>query len=139
MATFYATVFEAIEDFIFSHRDEAPTLGQETPPPVIAPTALEPAGSMSAPLGAPPLVPLMDRVDVEAILDYANAMEGRDLNWRQSVDDLLTLCGIDPSSETREALAAELGMAGNASDATLLRATMHQLDERGGDIPADFK
>ena len=139
MATFHATVFEAIEDFIFSRRDEAPTLDQETPPPVMEPVALEPAGSMASPLGAPPLVPFMDRVDVEAILDYANAMEGQTLNWRESIDDLLTLCGIDPSSETREALAAELGMAGNASDATLLRATMHQLEDRGGDVPADFK
>lgn len=139
MATFYDTVFEAIEDFIFSHRDEAPTLEQETPPPVVEPAALEPAGTMSAPLGAPPLVPLMDRVDVEAVLDYANAMEGRSLNWRESVDDLLTLCGIDPTPENRVALARDIGMAENASDATLLRATMRELEDRGGDIPADFK
>lgn len=139
MATFYATVFEAIEDFVFSHRDEAPTLEQETPPPVVEPAALEPAGTMSTPLGAPPLVPLMDRVDVEAVLDYANAMEGRDLNWRTSIDDLLSLCGVEPSTENREALATELGMATNASDATLLRATMRELEDRGGDIPADFK
>lgn len=139
MPTFHSTVFEAIEDFIFSRRDEAPTLDQETPPPVIAPAALEPAGSMSSPLGAPPLVPVMDRVDVEAVLDYANAMEGQNLNWRTSIDDLLTLCGVDPSEDNREALATELGMAKNASDATLLRATMHELEERGGDVPADFK
>ena len=139
MATFYATVLEAIEDFIFSHHDEAPTLDQETPPPVMEPAALEPAGSMTTPLGAPPLVPLMERVDVEAVLDYAAAMEGRELNWRTSIDDLLTLCGVDPSEENREALAVELGMAKNASDATLLRATMHELEERGGDVPADFK
>ncbi len=139
MATFYATVLEAIEDFIFSHRDEAPTLDQETPPPVMEPAALEPAGSMTTPLGAPPLVPLMERVDVEAVLDYAAAMEGRELNWRQSLDDLLTLCGVEPTQETRESLARELGMAENASDATLLRATMRELEDRGGDIPADFK
>jgi hypothetical protein len=139
MATFHSTVFEAIEDFIFSQRDDAPTLDQETPPPIVEPAALEPAGTMTAPLGAPPLVPLMDRVNVEAILDYANAMEGRDLSWRTSIADLLSLCGVDPSQENREALASELGMANNASDATLLRATMHGLDERGGDIPADFK
>jgi hypothetical protein len=139
MATFHSTVFEAIEDFIFSRRDEAPTLDQETPPPVMEPVALEPAGSMASPLGAPPLIPLMDRVDVEAVLDYAAAMEGRDLNWRQSLDDLLVLCGVESTPETRESLARELGMAENASDATLLRATMRELEDRGGDIPADFK
>lgn len=139
MATFHSTVFEAIEDFIFSRRDEAPTLDQETPPPVIHPIALEPAGTMSSPLGAPPLVPLMDRVDVEAVLDYSAAMEGKGPNWRESVDDLLTLCGVDPTAENRRSLAQELKVGERVSDAALLKAIMQELEDRGGEIPAEFR
>lgn len=138
MATFYNGVFEQIEDFIFSRRDDAPTLEQETPPPVIESVALEPAGTMSMPLGAPPLVPLQDRIDVEAILDYAGVMEGGDLNWRTSVADLLTVCGIDPTPDSLQALAQEVGAPANDEQA-LLRAVMRELEDRGGDIPSEFK
>ncbi|ESQ90710.1 hypothetical protein ABAC460_07730 [Asticcacaulis sp. AC460] len=137
MAVFYDTVFEAIEDFIFSRRYQAPTVEQETPPPIIAPAALEPAGSMAPPLGSPPLIPLLGQVDIEAIL--AREAEGKDLDWQGSVADLLKLCGIKPTVENRRSLAEELEVADDGDDETLYAAVMRELEDRGGLVPAELK
>ncbi|EGF92121.1 hypothetical protein ABI_05540 [Asticcacaulis biprosthecium C19] len=137
MAVFYDTVFEAIEDFIFSRRYQAPTVEQETPPPIIAPMALAPATTMSTPLGSPPLVPLLGQVDIEAIL--AREAEGKDLDWQGSVADLLKLCGVNPTVENRRSLAEELDVADNGDDEALYAAVMRELEDRGGLVPAELK
>jgi len=136
MAVFYDTVFEAIEDFIFSRRYDAPTLEQETPPEVISPAAIAPATTMSPPLGAPPLMPLIGLVDIEAILDHEAA--NKKLDWRGSIHDLMTLCGIEPTLENRQSLAGELGVSAG-DDEALYHAVMHELEDRGGQVPVELR
>ncbi len=134
-------LFDAIEDFIFSRRNDAPTLAQETPPPVIRPAAIAPATTMSMPLEAPSLMPLLDRVDVEAILDREAARHPARLDWRDKAADLMKLCGLEAGIAARKALAHELGHrgTGEASDAWLLKTVMHRLADDGAEVPADFR
>jgi len=130
------TILDSIRDFVFSRRDEAPTLEQETPPPVIEPEAVGAAEGMSAPLAAPPLIPLYDTIDVEAILDEESAAQG--LNWRESVTDLLKTCGITASEGNRHALAEELGCGANAGDTKVIHALMRGLRDEGGQVPEEL-
>lgn len=138
------SIFSAIQHFIFGKRDEAPTVQQETPPPVIHPTAIAPATTMATPLGAPSLVPVMERVDVEAILDKERADSGQDLDWRKSIVDLMKLCGLDPSLAHRKELALELGYKGDMNDSAAMniwlhKAVMTKLEETGGQVPAELR
>ena len=137
-------IFSAIKDFIFSRRHEAPTVRQDTPPPVIAPTAIAPATTMATPLGSPALAPDLERVDVEAILDHEAAQNGQTLNWRTSIIDLMKLCGLDSSLDHRKTLAKELGYTGDTDDTApmniwLHKAVMKKLEDAGGEVPADLK
>jgi hypothetical protein len=77
--------------------------------------------------------------DLTKILD--KKAEGKGLNWKSSVVDLLKLLGIDSSRENRDALAAELGVApelesGSAAKNEALRvAVLKKLAENGGNVP----
>lgn len=131
------TILDTIRDFVFSRRDEAPTLAQETPPPVIEPETVGAAAGMSAPLAAPPLYPLYDTIDVEAILDEEAGAQN--LNWRESVTDLLKLCGIPASEGNKHALAEELGCGSHAGDPKVIHALMRELRDEGGQVPEDLR
>ena len=137
-------VFSAIKDFIFGKRHDAPTIGQETPLPVVSPTAIAPATTMAAPLSSPALAPDLERVDVEAILDHEATQNGQKLNWRTSIVDLMKLCGLDPSLDHRKDLAKELGYSGDSNDSATMniwlhKAVMKKLEDAGGQVPADLK
>ncbi len=128
-------IYSNIEHIIFGDRDEAPTLEQETPPPVIASGALAPAAGMAAPLESPPLVPLYGGIDVEAILDlHADAHAGR-LDWRHSVADLLKTCGLPATAASRHDLAQDLGCDIDADDTVILDVLMRRLEDDGAVVP----
>ncbi len=137
-------LFNTIKDFIFGKRHDAPTTAQETPPPVIATSAIAPATTMAAPIASPALAPDLERVDVEAILDHEASQNPQKLNWRTSIVDLMKLCGIDPSLEHRKDLAKELGYSGDTSDSAAMNIWLHKqvmkkLEDAGGQVPADLK
>lgn len=128
-------IYSDIEHVIFGDRYDAPTLEQETPPPVIAPSVLEPAAGMSSPLESPPLVPLYGEVDVEAILDMRADGHAETLDWRHSVADLLKTCDLAATAANRHALAVDLGCDTDADDATVLSALMQRLNDDGAEAP----
>ncbi len=137
-------IFDSIKHFIFGKRDEAPTIRQETPPPVIEPEAIGAAAGMSAPLATPPLVPILDEIDVEAILDKEAAAHPGKLDWRTSIVDLMKLAGLDSGLAHRQDLAKELGYSGDAHDSAAMntwlhKAVMRKLAEDGGQVPAELK
>jgi hypothetical protein len=85
----------------------------------------------------------LQSVDVEAILTDMAAENGQNLNWRQSIVDLLKLLDIDSSLENRKALADELGYADDTSDSAkmnvwLHRKVMQKLAQNGGRVPRDL-
>jgi hypothetical protein len=129
------SVFSAIKDAIFGHPAAARTAD---PQPQAS------AGVANATDVATAPVATQAPVDVEAVLNQISSDKGNpDLNWKSSIVDLMKLLGIDSSLSNREALATELGYTG-AKDGSaemnmwLHRATMQQLADNGGRVPANM-
>jgi hypothetical protein len=66
------------------------------------------------------------------------------LNWKQSIVDLMKLLGLDSSLDNRKALAKELGYSGDMNDSAsmniwLHKQVMNKLAENGGNVPAELK
>ena len=66
---------------------------------------------------------------------------GQNLNWKESIVDLLKLLGLDSSLDARKKLAAELGYTGNTEDSArmnilLIKEVRTKLAEKGGKIHA---
>ena len=123
------SIFSAIKNAIFGH----PAAAQTAPEPAEVTTA--PAQEQAAP-AAP--------VDVGAVLAQISTDKGNpDLNYQTSIVDLMKLLGIDSSLSNREALATELGYTGEKNGSAemnlwLHRATMQQLADNGGRVPANM-
>ena len=123
------SIFSAIKNAIFGH----PAAAQTAPEPAEVTTT--PAQEQAAP-AAP--------VDVGAVLAQISTDKGNpDLNYQTSIVDLMKLLGIDSSLSNREALATELGYTGEKNGSAemnlwLHRATMQQLADNGGRVPANM-
>ena len=123
------SIFSAIKNAIFGH----PAAAQTAPQPAEVTTA--PAQEQATP-SAP--------VDVAAVLGQISADKGNpDLNYQTSIVDLMKLLGIDSSLSNREELATELGYTGEKNGSAemnlwLHRATMQQLADNGGRVPANM-
>ena len=122
-------IFSSIKDAIFGHKAKAatPTAG----------TRLPEGGTVAAPQPAAPTP--VSEVNVEANL--ADMGQGKDLNWRTSIVDLMKLLGIDSSLDNRKELARELGYTGDLDGSAemniwLHKATMKELAKNGGKVPA---
>lgn len=135
------SIFSKIMDAI-SFKGTRPTqTGQHQPAPSPVPAAAGAAPQAAPAPAVPPAVaqPVLRDVDVEAQL--AQLGEGKDLNWRSSIVDLMKLVGIDSSLDNRKELARELGYAGALDGSAemniwLHKATMRKLAENGGKVPA---
>ncbi|MEG3155397.1 DUF3597 domain-containing protein [Sphingomonas sp. RB1R13] len=120
------SIFSAIKNAIFGH----PAAAQAAPESAEATTA--PTQEQAAP------------VDVGAVLSQISADKGNpDLNYQTSIVDLMKLLGIDSSLSNREELATELGYTGEKNGSAemnlwLHRATMQQLADNGGRVPANM-
>jgi Domain of unknown function (DUF3597) len=89
-------------------------------------------------------VPRTEQVDVEAVLNGMAAQAGQQLNWRQSIVDLMKLLGLDSSLSSRTELAKELGYTGNTNDSATMNVWLHKqvmqkLAENGGKVPEELK
>ena len=126
-------IFSSIKDAIFGHKAKA-----ATPPP----TATLPEGGTVAaqpPAAQPAATAPVSEIDVEANL--AEMDQGKNLNWRTSIVDLMKLLGIDSSLDNRKELARELGYTGDLEGSAemnlwLHKATMKELAKNGGKVPA---
>lgn len=143
-------VFSAIKDFLFGKKfisiggqakASQPSAPQGAPrattPPAQPPQAQQPAQALEQ-------ADVQERVDIEAILDQEAREAGQPLNWRQSIVDLMKLCGIDSSLQNRKELAQELGFTGDMNDSATMniwlhKAVMKKLEESGGKVPAELK
>jgi hypothetical protein len=119
------SVFGSIMSAIFGSKAPAP--GAAAAAPGAKPTTL---GSGSAATG----------VDVEAILTKMEDEGDEDLNWRQSIVDLMKLLKLDSSLTARKSLAQELGYTGALDGSAAMNIWLHQqvmrkLAENGGKVP----
>jgi hypothetical protein len=99
---------------------------------------------------APPLAPgaepgkPMSRSDVEAMIAKLADEQDEDLNWNESIVDLMKLLKLDSSLNARKQLAKELGYSGAldgsaAMNVWLHRQVMLKLAEGGGKVPESLK
>jgi len=83
-------------------------------------------------------------VDIEMILDAAVKAKGVNLNWRQSIVDLMKALDLDSSLAARKELAADLNYTGPHADGTaekniwLHKQLMKTLVESGGKLPKEL-
>jgi hypothetical protein len=108
---------------------------QAAPTVTAAPTPAPPPAPAAAPVAAP--------VDVEAILTDLSAQNPQQLNWRNSIVDLLKLLNLDSGLGARKELAHELQFSGDTDDSAamnvwLIKAVMKKLADNGGRVPADL-
>ena len=105
-----------------------------------APAAPAPA---AAPTPAPAATAAPPVVDVETVLETMAAGTKQELDWRNSIVDLMKLVGIDSSLANRKALAQELGYTGDMNDSATMNIWLHKqvlrkLSENGGQVPANL-
>jgi hypothetical protein len=126
------SIFGKIKDAVFGHKAKAQTAPQAQPKAAAGPS---PAATQPAPSAA------VSEVDVEANL--AELAQGKTLNWRSSIVDLMKLIGVDSGLENRKELARELGYTGDLDGSAemniwLHKATMRELAANGGKVPAEL-
>ena len=88
--------------------------------------------------------PILQDVDVEAVLAEMAAKKGGGGNYKVSIVDLLKLLDIDSSLAARKELAAELNVhAGEHGSAeqniALHKAVLRALAENGGKVPDSLR
>lgn len=92
---------------------------------------------------APQPVEDEEEVDVIANLQAIDASDGRDLNWRTSIVDLMKMLGMESALQERKDLAMELGYTGELEGSAemniwLHKAVMRELAKNGGKVPAEL-
>ncbi len=96
------------------------------------------------PLSPRPLAAVaISDVDMIAHLEEIDANDGRDLNWRSSIVDLMKMVGMESSLQERKDLAMELGYTGELEGSAemniwLHKAVMRELAANGGVVPAEL-
>jgi 3-oxoacyl-ACP reductase-like protein len=130
------SIFGSIVSAIFGHASA----------PAAAPTSAAAAPSTAAPAapsGAAAPKPL-SQAEVVAVIDKAVGAQGEDLNWKQSIVDLMKALKLDSSLAARKQLAQELGYTGALDGSAEMNVWLHKqvmakLAEGGGTVPASLK
>jgi len=145
------SVFGSIVSAIFGSKHAASVTaaaGSSSPPPSSPATSASAgmaagATAAAAPAGAPAAKPI-SKADVEAILAKLAAEQREDLDWRNSIVDLMKLLKLDSGLGARKQLAQELGYTGAldgsaAMNVWLQKQVMTKLAESGGKVPDSLK
>ena len=104
------------------------------------------SGAPAAPAAGPKAAPMaaMDSVDVEEVLDAMDEDSDQELNWRESIVDLMKLLKLDSSLTARKTLAQELHYTGDTKDSAKMNVWLHKqvmtkLAENGGTVPKELR
>jgi len=132
------SIFGNIASAIFGKK--AATTGAAVAPGSTAPAAQgTPTAAGTAATGKP-----MTRQEVEAMIAKVSQGQDEDLNWKQSIVDLMKLLKLDSSLAARKQLAQELGYKGELTGSAEMNIWLHQqvmtkLAESGGVVPSSLK
>jgi Domain of unknown function (DUF3597) len=123
------SIFSKIKDAIFGKKAVAAEPAPEAAPVIAAPAA--------------PVDVSISEVDVIAHLEEIDANDGRNLNWRTSIVDLMKMLGMESSLQERKDLAMELGYTGELEGSAemnmwLHKAVMRELAANGAKVPAEL-
>lgn len=132
------SIFGSIVSAIFGSKSAAA--------PAPGATAAAPAGSggsTSAAATGAAATPI-SRAEVEAMIAKLAGAQSEDLNWKQSIVDLMKLLKLDSSLNARKQLAQELGYTGQLNGSAEMNVWLHQqvmtkLAESGGQVPSSLK
>lgn len=138
------SIFGSILSKIFGHRQSP----EASPSPEVQAPAAPSSGDVT---WQPTAVPTADAsqstatpVDVEAVLTQMASNNPQQLNWRQSIVDLMKLLNLDSSLQARKELANELGYSGDTGDSAAMNIWLHKqvmrkLAENGGRVPDELR
>jgi Domain of unknown function (DUF3597) len=137
------SVFGNIVSAIFGSKHAAgvtAAAGPSSPSPS-SPTTSASAGTAA---GATAAAKPISKADVEAIMAKLAAEQREDLDWRNSIVDLMKLLKLDSGLGARKQLAQELGYTGAldgsaAMNVWLQKQVMTKLAESGGKVPDSLK
>jgi uncharacterized protein DUF3597 len=109
------------------------------------------ASGYAGPPGAPPSpseadkyeLPIIRKVDVDAVLTARASRDKKTLDWRRSIVDLMKLLDLDSSLAARKELAQELGFTGDVNDTAHMNNWLHtqvmqKLADNGGKVSAEL-
>jgi 3-oxoacyl-ACP reductase-like protein len=104
-----------------------------------APTSSPASAGASAATGKP-----MSRPELEELIKKTASAQQEDLNWRESIVDLMKLFKLDSSVGARKELAKELGYTGALDGSAEMNVWLHRqvmikLAETGGKVPEHLK
>jgi hypothetical protein len=133
------SVFGSIVSAIFGSKHAA-----SVTPGSASPASSSPSTSASAgPAGTTAARPI-SRADVETILAKLAAEQRENLDWKNSIVDLMKLLKLDSSLGARKQLAQELGYTGALDGSAtmnvwLQKQVMTKLAESGGKVPDSLR
>src|SRR5262249_26170925 len=135
------SVFGSIVSAIFGSKHAATVTGAAGPSSA-APSPQAPSAS-ATPAGATAAKPI-SRTEVETILAKLAAEQRENLDWKNSIVDLMKLLKLDSSLGARKQLAQELGYTGALDGSAtmnvwLQKQVMTKLAESGGKVPDSLK
>ncbi len=107
------SIFGTIKDAIF---------GSAAPAPAPAPAPTEAA----APPPPPPPPATLSEDQIYAVLEQHAQARGEQLNYKESIVDLMKALGQDSSLDARKQLATELGYTGDENDTATMNIWLHQ-------------
>ncbi|MEA2967971.1 MAG: hypothetical protein QOE78_1232 [Alphaproteobacteria bacterium] len=142
------SIFGKLVSAIFgsSHAAEpAPTSWSPSAPKPASPAAPASPTSPAAPTSSPAATGKpMSRPELEELIKKTASAQREDLNWRESIVDLMKLFKLDSGLGARKELAKELGYTGALDGSAemniwLHRQVMIKLAETGGKVPEHLK
>jgi 3-oxoacyl-ACP reductase-like protein len=140
------SIFGSITSAIFGNSVAATPAPTKAPTgSTAAPSAGSPAASAAAKTAsANPATAPMSRSDLEALIANKVAAQSEDLNWKQSIVDLMKALKLDSSLSSRKELAKELGYTGALDGSAEMNVWLHKhamakLAESGGQVPDSLK
>jgi hypothetical protein len=100
--------------------------------------------SAPQPTGAAAQAKPMTRAEVDAMIGKIADGQSEDLNWKESIVDLMKLLKLDSSLSARKQLAQELGYKGQLNGSAEMNIWLHKqvmdkLAESGGVVPDSLK
>ena len=139
------SIFGKLVSAIFGSSEPAPTswspsaTKEASPASPSTPTGSSTAADAPGATGKP-----MSRAELEELIKKTASQQHEDLNWRESIVDLMKLFKLDSSLGARKELAKELGYTGALDGSAemnvwLHRQVMTKLAETGGKVPEHLK
>ena len=138
------SIFGNIMSAIFGPKTGTSAAAPAGSAPGAKPSASTPGSGLGASTPGAGAAKPMTRAEVEATIEKLSQGQREDLNWRQSIVDLMKLLKLDSSLDARKQLAQELGYTGALNGSAemntwLHRQVMTKLAESGGVVPESLK